>query len=294
MNRYETRIVNSLLDALKAIKQQIEAIAEYAKGQEKPKEPTQPAVVPLEIQFPPEVTQRYYADQGKHYRLQRRTFWASVLTLSALAAYTAVTFLQWRETRKAADAAKLSADAAIQAANIANATLKVSERSFQIEQRPYIVTDVPQFVKPPAADGRVVAANVVFRDIGKTPAIKVINQIALPMYRPSKTSRTKLFSFLQTSFASLREKFTGGGKYGPLARRDVAPGAMTFSTTEASTVLSVQDIEELKMGSLTIFCVGISKYSDAFGGNYETEFCYFYFGDDPRTWHVCDSHNVIR
>jgi hypothetical protein len=50
----------------------------------------------------------------------------------------------------------------------------------------------------------------------------------------------------------------------------------------------------MERGALNFFYVGIVKYTDAFDGKYETEFCYFYFGSDPKTWHICDSHNIIK
>jgi len=195
----------------------------------------------------------------------------------------------------ATKAAKESADAAKQAANTAEATLKSSQTSFWIDQRPYVITDgPPQFVTPPNAAGRPIQANVVLKDIGRTPAIKAVWFFDLLPYR-AKT-RPGYLSFLENSYIALkmRQKATTE-KHAAEMSRDIAPTATTFST-ENARALSTPEMMDLEKGdgSFILLSVGIVSYTDATRGSYETEFCYFFVGTDPKVWHICDSHNTIR
>ncbi len=195
----------------------------------------------------------------------------------------------------ATKAAKESADAAKQAANTAEATLKSSQTSFQIDQRPYVITDgPPQFVTPPNATGKPIQANVVLKDIGRTPAINAVWFVDLLPYK-AKT-RPGYLSFLENSYTALkmRQKATTE-KHADEMSRDIAPTATTFSTENAKA-LSTPEMMNLEKGdgSFILLSVGIVSYTDATRGSYETEFCYFFVGTDPKVWHICDSHNTIR
>jgi len=84
-------------------------------------------------------------------------------------------------------------------------------------------------------------------------------------------------------------------KYSELARVDLAPNATTFSTAELGEPISTPEVADIQNhGALSLFYVGVVRYTDAYDGNYETQFCYFYFGADARTWHICDNHNTIK
>lgn len=96
MEEYQERLVRSLIRILDAIKKQIDAVAENAKTGKESKEPAPPQRISAEINFLPEVTGRYYAEQDKSYGLQRRIFWIGVLTLLALTVYTRITYEQWK------------------------------------------------------------------------------------------------------------------------------------------------------------------------------------------------------
>jgi len=61
--------------------------------------------------------------------------------------------------------------------------------------------------------------------------------------------------------------------------------------------MSADEMKDLAKGDgngFILVSVGIIKYADAFNGSYETEFCYYFVGADPRNWHICDAHNTIR
>lgn len=68
-----------------------------------------------------------------------------------LAVYTFYTIKMYLANKEAADAAQQGATAANNAARIAGNSLLLSQASFQVEQRPYVVTDIPEFVVAPTA-----------------------------------------------------------------------------------------------------------------------------------------------
>jgi len=235
--------------------------------------------------------QREY--ERKQLLFNKRLVWFTGLLCLTSAISDVLLNFQMRVAWDSADASRRSADAAASAARTAEANLKSSQKSFQIDQRPYVVLITPPiFIDPPAPNDHPVRANVTFKDIGRTPAIKVVTAIALLRFR-GRTVDT-YFTFIEGVFADLRKKIEGDkGKYGSFARRDLAPQDTSFSTAEISP-LSAQEMLDIGKSSLVLVYVGISAYTDSFGERYETEFCYQYFGTDPRTWHICDSHNTIK
>lgn len=101
---------------------------------------------------------------------------------------------------------------------------------------------------------------------------------------------------MEASYQRLLHKFDlmASEKYIEMARVDLAPNASQFTTAELEEPLSAQEIPLLQTGELTLYYIGVLRYTDAYKGNYETTFCYLYFGTDARTWHVCDNHNTIK
>ena len=218
-------------------------------------------------------------------------------------------FYQWRairgqlaemrntgsQTQQLIDATRKSAEAAIRTADIADATLKSSQKSFQVDLRPYVISDgPPQFVVPPNAAGKPIEANVVLRDIGRTPAINAVWFVDLLPY--AAKTRPEYLRFLENSYVNLRKRQeTTIEKHAAEMARDIAPTAATFSSenTRALSALEMTDLEKAD-GSFILLSVGIVSYTDALKGSYETEFCYYFVGTDPKVWHICDSHNTIR
>jgi hypothetical protein len=217
-----------------------------------------------------------------------------------------ISIYQSRQARKAADAATLSASSALIGANAATVaadtarnTLDNSKESFRIEQRPYLIPDFPQFVVPPTNPG-ITSANITLRNIGKTPAVKIRWQLYLVRYRPMKKdapgATEKVVNFMKNNFQNLTDDLNRGdaAKYTGWSHEDLAPNSSTFSTALLAEPLSASEIPDIPPGNLTLFLVGLARYTDAYNGIYETEFCYFYFGADPTTWHICDNHNTIK
>lgn len=289
-------LVSAIRDIGKSLRNQTEAINEANKTKQSP-----PSEVRAEVTTPHGVeTHKSATDARDDQGYQRRTLLVSWLTLAAIVIYSVLVFFQWRELKKATTATQNAAAAATSAANTADQTLKNAKQSFQIDQRPYLIAESPEFVVQPAAPGGVPSANVTFKNIGRTPAVRMKSQIALLRFYPAKLTpkgTEKIVRFMQDNFQVLENAIALGdkGKYSELIREDLAPNATTFSTATLAEPITAEDIFKLQKGGLmTLFYIGVVKYTDAYNGSYETEFCFFYFGTDPKTWHICDNHNIIQ
>ncbi len=71
---------------------------------------------------------------------------------------------------------------------------------------------------------------------------------------------------------------------------------LIFFTTQEEMTVSQDELKLLNTnGEVSIYIVGLVTYTDAYNNRiYTTEFCSAYFGTDPTTWHICDSHNLYR
>lgn len=235
-------------------------------------------------------------------------FWivlATFVIAGATIRYTVYARRQWKALNDQFPLLKRSADAATSAAEIANNTLADQKAAFQIEQRPYLVLDgPPQFLAPPAANSEI-QADITLKNIGRTPAFRVIWEDALIEFKPSAKTPAgyvRLRQFLIHHYKRLEGKISSAQKelstfpLGMHAEQDLAPEATLFSTSQEQVILSTNEFSALQTvgGSFTLFDIGVADYRDSFGKEYETDFCYVYWGPDPRTWHICDSHNTIR
>jgi hypothetical protein len=183
-----------------------------------------------------------------------------------------------------------AADAAQSAAVTAHDTLVSSRKSFQVEQRPYVVTLIPQFVSLLAA-GEKATANVSHKNIGKTPAVGVYVDSYLLPYNAANKSRDDFRVWIASTYVPLWR----GEAIPRHGRKDVAPDDVRFTTASTKEALSGEDVAKItSTGEIIIFYVGIITYSDAYKGRYSTEFCWMFWGNDPKTWRICDSHNVVR
>jgi hypothetical protein len=261
-----------------------------SQDEQNPTESQLPITPPV-VEQPTTPTNHQNTQHNQGERFSKTKLVLEIITVVGIYGYGFVAFLQWQAMQESTEQARRAADAAFSAASTADATLKSAQKSFQIEQRPYVVADVPQFQQ--FAPDKIVSAHITFKNVGRTAAIKQITFANLLRYRASN-SRDEYFAFIENAYADLRKQDTGGGKYGALARKDVAPNATFFITKENPEILSSKDIPDVERGALNFFYTGIVKYTDSFNGRYETEFCYFYFGTDIKTWHICDSHNTIK
>jgi hypothetical protein len=235
---------------------------------------------------------KQYALDRLRFTHEKKAFCIGKWTLVVLAIYTAFTALMYFATKKAADAAK-------SAAATASATLTDSQKSFVINERPYVVTEgAPQFANPPAANVDI-NANVTLKNIGKTPARVVLWNAKLVKFEsgprtPEGFEHVRVF--IASVFDDLRKKNAAAVAEATAkgAETDVAPNATLFNTS--SETLSPPEFSLLQHGDgkEALFLVGTISYTDNFEGVYQTEFCWVYWGTDPKIWHICDNHNTIR
>jgi hypothetical protein len=166
---------------------------------------------------------------------------------------------------------------------------------WRTDQRPYVTIDgAPQFVIAPNISGSAISANIYLKDSGKTTATKAVWVVDLLPYRA--TSRPAFLAFVENSFKDLerrREALTSGRAHE--LNREISSGTSVFSTMN-SRALSSSELTDLEKcdGSFILLSIGIVTYQGDFLGKYQTEFCYFFVGTDPKVWHICDSHNTVR
>jgi hypothetical protein len=185
-----------------------------------------------------------------------------------------------------AGAASVAADAAKRAAEIAGATLRSSQESFEIDQRPYVVAEVPAFFPAGMPSPEVdIKANVTFKNIGRTPAREIVSRTHLFRYRPA-TERQDA-AFFVSKFDEMKRQILTRKK---LLRefsteQDLAPNGTFYSTNPDQVVVHASEFPDLVKSNFQVFYIGTVSYADSSDRIYETDFCYFYFGQNPVQWH---------
>lgn len=264
-------LVKAVRDAIAtAGKATVEAIAENTKATEKANEPHPSGPlerVRIEVDFSAEEARRYYAEQDKTYRLQRRTFWATVGTLIAVVAYAVITLLQWRtmdntfvQIKKQTKSAEIAAFAARSAAETATGTLDQSKQSFRQEQRAYLVVSYYAMASPPEYPdrrGMHVCADVHVVNSGKTPATNV-QVFRHATFGTNSEATVKAMPIPQYNASSGDVLGITGDKWGT---------AFTPNVVNATTA------GDLINGTTSLYIYGVVQYLDIFGDYHETGFC---------------------
>lgn len=201
------------------------------------------------------------------------------------------------QDQKLADNSKNALDASNRQSREA---LNASIASSRLDQRPYIVTDAPAFNQTSIVGNHEITANITFRNIGKTPALKILHNLTMQPY--TGLNRDTYIQFMDRLFTDLKSKDRQGRhqiESSPYPEEDIAPQATQYATNPPIT-LSPEDVTVLladngpNVGKETLFYVGIISYTDGSGAPYKTQYCYFYFGNNVRVWHICDNHNTIQ
>jgi hypothetical protein len=209
----------------------------------------------------------------------------------------------FHESQMESDAIQLTADATKSAADTATKALTNQQQAFVIDQRPYIIAERPVFNNSSLVPLQGITANITFKNVGKTPAVKVISNVDMISFHP--TDRDALIAFVGEHFDTLKaEDRNGRREMREMSRldigHDIAPAGTYFITNQPALVLNARELktllldEQVPTGSIVIFFIGIVSYTDAFSKPYETQVCWFYFGSNINMWHICDSHNLIR
>jgi hypothetical protein len=183
------------------------------------------AKVAAEIRFPEAIERERTAEQKKQHRTQKLIAAGTWAAFIAATIYAGIASKQLGEMRKATTAAKDSADAAKKSADTASQTLLNSQTSFEIDQRPYMVTDVPEFAGNGLTPDKAIEANITLRNIGRSPARKYIANVNLLRFDGEKgeRGRGKLIRFLTSSFAELESKDAKGRKLRNLGQNKILP-----------------------------------------------------------------------
>ena len=331
LSRPVQRVVDLLLSELRLLRggvQQLVSAAHDAKEAQNQQQPQQAPILRAELQIPEAVERERSKQDKRHYRVQVWLAIVTTLAFVAAAVYAGVATLQWKEmigttdasfesakaSRRSAAVAGLSlgetkkaAEAAASAAKTADATLKETQKSFQIDQRPYLVVipDLPViFATPGFVPDQQLAANVTLINTGRTPAIRTFSDLHLKIFdarglNPSDHEHIK--KLLVSAFADMhkREKQfrmeTAG--YAIVIEFDLAPQGKFFISSHDDVVVPAKEFPYIQGTTgykLSLYAVGLITYFDEFGNGYETNVCYFYFGDNPLIWHTCDAFNMIK
>lgn len=150
--------------------------------------------------------------------------------------------------------AQQSADVAKRAADIAKDSFDSTVKSFRLDQRAWVgVTEYPQ---PELKAGRV-AYTVAIKNVGKTPALKILPNLSFDLvpegkgFSPTYEGERRSCSMLQ-------------------------PGMTLAVPTAATLMLEEDQVEFLKSGRLTLYLYGKISYEDVFDRAYCSTFCVFY------------------
>ncbi len=200
--------------------------------------------------------------KGKEYSLSRRTFRVAVAALTISTVYSVLTLLIFFQSKKADEAAK-------SAAETADKSLKDSQRAFEVQNRPYVIIDgTAYFLHDQNQKVKINLANISYKNIGKSPAQDVFGLARFTKWRyPGEHTQEALLSHVVT--------------------RDL-------KDTEALSSTDARDLLDVK-GNVMLFYVGKIHYAGfEKTKSYTTEFCFFFFGPDTKTWHYCPTHNTIQ
>jgi len=210
-------------------------------------------------------------DQPHPSRYKTLKWWKDRLEVVAIVAavfYAIVTYLQWHDLR----------------------------RNFVVNERPYMVVDgIPQFLTPLTANTPI-HANITFKNIGKTPSMRLFGNVKLVKFRGTYGSK-EFWQFITSSFDDLSRDDSNGRKElrETGAERDIAPNAPMFGTSQNAIMLSDTELSDLQdSGTVILYYIGIVSYTDGSGADYKTELCQGYWGKDPQRWILCDRYNRIR
>ncbi len=234
--------------------------------------------------------------KGKEYSLSRRTFRVAVAALTISTVYSVLTLLIFFQSKKAAEAAK-------SAAETADKSLKDSQRAFEVQNRPYVIIDgTAYFLHDQNQKVKINLANISYKNIGKSPAQDVFGLARFTKWRyPGEHTQEALLSHVEEAFKPIVEDETKISlAYNKLDKVDIAPEApdlwvtRDLKDTEALSSTDARDLLDVK-GNVMLFYVGKIHYAGfEKTKSYTTEFCFFFFGPDTKTWHYCPTHNTIQ
>jgi hypothetical protein len=207
--------------------------------------------------------------------------------------YAAFSYLQWCANKKAAEAAKFAAETAHDA-------LVDSQKYFELQNRPYVITaGRATFVQDKPGHNILTAANIDYKNIGKTPAQDVVITSYFAPLRPGITKKNwpEIVNMFEDAYKTIPGREAEIFKSGVQPQEtDIAPDAPPgFSTQELTGQLSKADELGLKSGSVILVYLGRFYYKGfEHKKSYSTDFCFYFYGPDPTVWHYCPIHNTLN
>ena len=284
----------------KVVQSQKIAHEQEQSSEEDPKGPRQSIHAELTTQVPL-VVHTKSADKLNNWQKAKTAM--EIIGIAAAILYAYIAVRQWREMISARHQNQPSVEAATRSAAAAENAIKNQQKAFAVEQRPYLVGETPAFAGPPAP-GIDIFVNFKHKNIGHTPALNTFTHVRVSPLRVPRRDKVAIgiawSKFLASEMREVRaaerdyrdkmSKTPEGGE------NDMAPTEENFTSNVKPVILSADEFTEVTKLDPYLFLVlvGLSTYTDASGGHYETEYCWFWAGPNPMIWHKCASYGAIR
>lgn len=204
----------------------------------------------------------------------RFKFWAEMVGLAVLIAYTTFAALQWCEMRKTN---KLSGDA-----------LSNAKTQFQQDQRPYMWP--AKFIPFPVKVKEPIRVNSYYVNYGKTPALrqKSIGKILVFSGEGTLAQADRFFATFDES------KIVGGSEI--IVPPGIPPDpkqSQAFATDRSDVApVDAKAVNEINKTDGSYAVVGVITYYDAFGNHYRSDYCAMHLANGNVAW--CARHNEIH
>jgi hypothetical protein len=273
------RLVKDIRDAIAAAGDATsKAVREYAatkQRQAESKPTTYPERISVEVNLPQAEVDRYYTDQGKTYRLHRRTFWTTFLTFVAVVAYAIITWFQWRtmdrtfqEVKKQTTFAQATAQSANESASTAQQALKQARDQFRQDQQPIVWVSQEQNKSFNAliSIGQPIKMSLWYENYGRSAAVII-----------AYSADTEI------GLENIRRLHHGVWRN---AESVLPVGKADEFNFPSKDIVTPENIGLISVPGGIAFLVGI-LYHDLGGHVYESDFCFFTGAD--RVLHGCPS-----
>ena len=125
--------------------------------------------------------------------------------------------------------------------------------------------------------------NLYFRNFGDAPAKNLRIVAHIVQSQMDREGEDEVFYQLYNDMAELEQnKSKDIGK-------DVGLGESFFITAKGKP-LTDEEWQKVQTGEMPLYIVALLKYADR-DGQRTTEYCTFYWGDDPNRFIYCNGHN---
>jgi hypothetical protein len=137
--------------------------------------------------------------------------------------------------------------------------VKTNAEQFKIDERPYLINEYIRIAKKPAI-GEKLAGEVLWKNTGRTPALKVHVFIRIDVLERDPCCPADWASTAKHAHSSL----------------EIGSNLSRSTPVEGDNPLSKQWFDPIIGGSSKIYIFGALVYHDIFGDSHESDFCAFY------------------